>query len=254
MNDHSEPLGAILPEEAPAPLLDPPGFRLFTPDQVGGATFFGGALAGGVLLWLNSRKLKDGKTFRNLTVSLLVTAVTLGSAFTLPDNFPGVAIGAVALVIMRAYAQMVQGQALAEHVRRGGARGSTGRAVLISLLSCALILGAIFGVFYATLPPGFHLGKDEVVYRSGAQESEARMLAESLKKMGFFQDRGVSVFLSKPDGSYHVGIVVKDGAWDSGETCDAFRPLGPELSKNTFQAAPVVMELVNGEGEVKKSL
>lgn len=254
MTEHSEPLGAIPPEDPAAGLPDPPTHRLFTPDQVGGASFCGGALAGGLLLWLNSRHLKDGKGLASLGVSLLLTGLTLAIAFNLPERFPGVILGGLALLAMRAYTQKIQGQAIAEHLRLGGRKGFLGTAVLLVLLSCGLILGGVFAGVYATLPPSYHLGKDEVIYRAGAQQSEAKDLAESLKKMGFFKDQGFSVFLSKPDQSYHVGFVVQDGAWDSGETCDAFRPMGPELTKTAFHSAPVVVELVNDQGEVKKSL
>ena len=41
------------------------------------------------------------------------------------------------------------------------------------------------------------IGKDEVRYEGSATEQEAKALGAALKESGYFQDRGVSVILSK---------------------------------------------------------
>ena len=254
MTDTSEPLGAIQPEPITAPYEQPPNYRLYTPDVVGGASFLGGALAGGILLYLNSKQLKDGKGSQAIVVGLAITAATIGLAYILPNGFPGAVLGAGALGAMRAYAMSIQGMAVKEHLSLGGRKGSGWKAAGVVLLSCMLVLGTIFGGVYLTTPPGFHLGKDEVLYQGGAKESEARALAEELKKIGYFSDSGASVYLTRKGAELHVGMVLQDGAWDSSETCEAFRALTPEISKTAFGGAPVVIELMNDAGEIKKTL
>ena len=254
MTDTSEPLGAIQPEPITAPYEQPPNYRLYTPDMVGGASFLGGALAGGYLLYLNSKQLKDGKGGQAMLVGLAITVATIGLAYTLPDGFPGVILGAGALGAMRAYSMSIQGVAVREHLSSGGRKGSAWKVAGVVLLSCLLIVGIIFGGVYLTMAPSFHLGKDEVLYQGGAKESEAKALAEELKKIGYFSDSGSSVYLTRRGAELHVGMVVKDGAWDSAETCEAFRSLTPEISKTVFGGSPVVIELMNDAGDIKKTL
>ncbi|MGC2108222.1 MAG: hypothetical protein WA655_01815 [Candidatus Korobacteraceae bacterium] len=94
--------------------------------------------------------------------------------------------------------------------------------------------------------------KDEIYYYSPATESDARKLAESLKSAGYFQDRGVSVFLSKEDGSPVVSFVVAEGVWDDPQSVASYedhvrRAVVPVLGR------PITLRLVNSGLETKKS-
>ena len=253
MSDTSEPLGAIPPD--PTPLPEPPAYRLYTPDMIAGASFMGSALAGGYMMYVNSKRLNQGKGGVYLLVALALTALTLALAYLLPDGFPGTVLGLGALLAMRTYALSVQGAAVREHLSLGGRAASGWKVVGVVVVSCLLVLGSIAGVYVLALAPStFHLGQDEILYQNGATQSEAKSLAEQLKKIGYFKDRGVSVYLSRPDGKLHVGMVVKQGAWDSDDTCKAFRIVGQEISKNAFGGAQIVVELTDASGEVKKTL
>lgn len=254
MEDIAQPLGSVeVPPAAPVP-----SYPLFTPEMVAGASFFGGALGGGFLLAMNSSRLQDGKGRKALLVSLAVTLVTLLLAFVLPEGFPGPALAVAAGFSMRSFATSLQGPAIQEHLARGGPRGSTGRVVLVTLLSTLLVLGPVFALAFgwemSKFQQVYHLGKDEVYYRSGATEAEAHSLAERLKISGFFSDRGVSVMLTHPGDGYHVGFVVDEGAWDDPKLSDAFREMGQDISKEVFSGQKVVVELMDDGAEVKKTL
>jgi hypothetical protein len=67
-------------------------------------------------------------------------------------------------------------------------------------------------------------GKDAVYYFGSATEADARAVGEALQAAGFLRDAGISVVLSKGDGT-SLSFVVNEGVWKQPEILQAFERL-----------------------------
>lgn len=112
----------------------------FSPRQVAGATFFGGPLAGGLLLRGNARAVQDDNGAKVAlwggiggTVALLALAL-----FVLPDNFPGSALGVATAAGAHSIAKKQWVQRVSAH--HAPQTAATRRAVKITLLSMGVLL------------------------------------------------------------------------------------------------------------------
>ena len=64
--------------------------------------------------------------------------------------------------------------------------------------------------------------KDEVIYSGTATKDQATALGNALKTLGYFQDRGVSVLLSKGSNGAVISYVVEDGVWNKPDMVSDF--------------------------------
>jgi hypothetical protein len=130
-------------ERHPAP--ETPAYALYSPWQVGGATFLGSFAAGCVLMARNYRRLGMLKAATRTWYSgLAATAAVLVVAFLLPDQFPRSPIGVACTVAMFQIAKQQQGRTFAEHTARGGRKASVWSVIGIGLLSAFAILALLF--------------------------------------------------------------------------------------------------------------
>jgi hypothetical protein len=95
--------------------------------------------------------------------------------------------------------------------------------------------------------------KDEVRYEGTATKEEAEALGKALKDSGYFQDRGVSVILSKGSEGTIISFVVKDGFWNDQTNVDNFAILGRALAPSVG-GLPIKVRLVNQTVETKKEV
>ena len=95
--------------------------------------------------------------------------------------------------------------------------------------------------------------KDELYYSGSATEADAKALGQSLKSAAFFQDRGVTVLLSKDDNGSTVSFVVAEGTWDNSDQVADFERLVRQ-SAASLGGLPVHLRLVNSRLEIKKIL
>ena len=94
---------------------------------------------------------------------------------------------------------------------------------------------------------------DEVRYEGSATKQEAEALGAALKTSGYFQDRGVSVILSKGTDGTVISYVVKDGFWDDPTHVQGFADLTRALA-STVGGLPIKVRLVNQAVETKKEV
>ena len=94
--------------------------------------------------------------------------------------------------------------------------------------------------------------KDEIYYYGSATEADAKALGQALKTAGFLQDRGVSVFLSKGDGTV-ISFVVKEGYWEKPEAVAIYEKLIREAA-SSLGWLPVKLRLLNSAVETKKEM
>ena len=102
--------------------------------------------------------------------------------------------------------------------------------------------------------PRVVIGKTDAVYYSRlATAEDAEALGRSLQNVGFFQDRGTSVLLSKNKRVATISFVVNDGAWNHADTVASFEEIGRRIAPSVG-GFPIEIRLVDGEWPVQKSL
>lgn len=134
------------------PSDDSPPQPVYSPAQVTGATFFGGVMAGSILIGLNHRN--HGHSERALwTVlgGLAASMVLIGIGVVLPDNVPGMGIPIASTFAMRGYAQSLLAVGYGRDVREApsGPLGVVVGVVFVGLLVTLIV--AVTEAFGAAL-------------------------------------------------------------------------------------------------------
>jgi hypothetical protein len=210
-------------------------FTLYNAPAVTLATFFGTPAAGSLLMALNFSRLGEkGYAAMILILGFLVTGLAIAFGFFAPKavTYP---LGLALLLGMRFLATKLQGEAVAQHVSRGGKLGSKWIATGVGVgFFCLLFAGVAIPVFAASAQgkPGVSgsnafdlftsmfadkskvtIGEnDEVYYTGTATKEDAQKLGAALKTDGYFKDRGVSVFLDKGANGTTISMVVQEAA------------------------------------------
>jgi hypothetical protein len=93
--------------------------------------------------------------------------------------------------------------------------------------------------------PYLTVGANDVIGYSGtATEQEAKALGEQLKSIGYLQDHGTTVLLSKGAGGTVVGFVVKDGSWNDEDTVAKFEENGHSVAPSVG-GVPIKVRMLN---------
>ena len=126
-----------------------PDAKYFKVSGIGLATFFGSALAGGILLSLNFKRAGDINTAKKaLVLSIIGTIAIFASMFILPDSVPSLVFTAVQVGIMLSFAKQYMEDELTLHVANGGQLESNWKAFGISLLVFFPIIAVVFGAAF----------------------------------------------------------------------------------------------------------
>jgi len=91
--------------------------------------------------------------------------------------------------------------------------------------------------------------RDEIYYMGSATESDAKALGEALHMAGYLQDQGVSVSVSKGDGTA-IAFVVGEGVWRQPEAVAGFERLARRVAPSVG-GLPLRVRLLSPEMEVK---
>lgn len=91
--------------------------------------------------------------------------------------------------------------------------------------------------------------KDEIYYFGSATEAEARALGQALRDAGYLKDLGVTVSLSKDQGTA-IGFVVGQGVWEQAEAIARFQLLARKVAP-VIGGLPVQFRLLSPEMEIK---
>ena len=92
--------------------------------------------------------------------------------------------------------------------------------------------------------------RDEVYYFGSATEADAKSLGQALQTADYFRDAGVSVMLSKGDGTV-ISFVVKEGFWEKPENVASFERLTRQVASSSG-GLPIKLRLLNSTLESKK--
>ena len=253
MDTHLNPaLAAAAPTTTSAAV---PSYRLFDPTSVLIAAILGSPVAGVALMAMNYRRLGEPKKgTATFFIGLVVTVLASAIGYFLPST-GSIAVGVSLAVATRGAAQYRQGAALAQHEARGGQLSSRWAATGIGLAFLAALCAII--VAGALVLGGEHRAvigtKDEIYFTGTATKSDAQSLGEALKKVGYFQDRGVTVILSKDQDGTAISFIVKDGIWDDASMVAVFQEVGRQLAP-AVGGFPIKVRLDNALKQTKKEI
>ncbi|BBM02952.1 hypothetical protein [Microbulbifer sp. GL-2] len=124
---------------------------LYKISGIGVATFVGSILAGGVLMYLNYKRLGlYDKATKCIVISIVATIAIFGVVYLIPEdiNIPNIAFTIPQVIAMVQIAKSQQEALINEHISSGGTMSSNWKAfgisVLIILAIIALVTGAVF--------------------------------------------------------------------------------------------------------------
>jgi hypothetical protein len=265
------------PQYPQYPQYTPPAYRLYDVGAIALAAF-GSPFAGTVLIASNYRKLGQGGN--GLLALLLGAAASVGEIYIGLTSTKNPLIATLVLFAVTWFAaNELQGNAIKTHVAWGGQLYSKWRAIGIAILtSLALGAGVAAYLYYtgqlqkyiaqvenqqkqlqtpqnpAQTPQNtVTIGtKDQVVYSGTATANDATALGNALKAAEYFQDRGVTVQLSKGAGGTVIGFVVADGVWNQAGTISQFEEIARGVA-STVGGLPVQVQLLNSTQTVEKS-
>lgn len=248
-----QPIGST-PEVAP-PQEAAPTYRLFTPDEVGIATFLGSPLAGGFLMMQNLKRL-GRPSLAPLWMGLLGTLLSIVVGLLVPY---GGGLGLALVFVMRHLAQTQQGPTVLRHRELGGRYESPWTAAVVGLVSFLMVFSVAFvgAMAYDTLNTASLRVSDleEVRYERRLGEPKAQALADFLKKIEFFDGQGgATVALRQEKDGFVVGFVVRQGIWDQPDMIEAFTSIKSDMAREVFQGAPLQLELLDDNLQVHKTL
>ena len=95
--------------------------------------------------------------------------------------------------------------------------------------------------------------RDQVYYSRGATAAEAAALGRALQSLGFLNDRGTSVMLSRAGRTAVLSFVLQDGGWDHPETVASFEEIGRRVA-GAIGGFPIQVRLVDSAWTARKSL
>lgn len=96
---------------------------------------------------------------------------------------------------------------------------------------------------------------EEVYYKDGATEAEARAVGDALKSLGYFDGKGAkSIQVIKSGDLPVVRFVVKDGAWDIALEVNRFQRLCVHVSRHAFQGRLIEARICDDKLDDKKTL
>src|SRR5579871_65006 len=251
------PMPGPAPGPPPPPPPLPPPYRLFDTGAVGLATLLGTPLAGTVLMAVNYRRLQKGSA---AAWAVIIGVVLLALAGLFGYLVPQAAATSVAVGLVfgvTAAAKSLQGEAVEDHVRRGGRLGSRWSAAGVGLGFLAAIGGAVAGAVFGTslmAESKVAIGtNDEVFYNGSATKENAEALGAALKTAGYFTDRGATAILAKDPGGTVITFVVKENAWDDADMVASFEDIGRQVAPSVG-GFPIEVRLANKAREVHKKL
>lgn len=245
--------GIVFATASAAPVPAIPNYRLYDPISVGLAAFFGSPIAGTVLMAINYRHLgRKSSAIVAVILGIAATALAIALEPYIPSTFTSVTAIALFVGTYNA-AKTLQGPIVEKHEVAGGGLHSRWAAFGISLA----VLAAGFAIIVAAVLPSVWSSKvvigskDIVEYSGSATKSDATALGQALKKEGYFQDRGVSVLLSKSATGATISFVVKDDVPSHPEMVYLYETVGFDVAPS-IGALPIKLQFVSSRRDVLK--
>ena len=241
----------------PGAITRGPEYRLFDSGAVAVAAFICSPLAGAILIAVNYGRLgKTAKGVFAVTLGLIATALTILVKWSWNNplgSLGSIALGMLSFICTWQIAKVEQGEAVEEHIARGGQLGSRETAFFVGIATLAVLFGVICAALYETQNKVVIIGtKDQVIYSGLATKANAMALGNTLKSNEYFQDRGSSVLLNKGIGGATISFVVQDGVWNQPGMLSSSEELALEVAP-TVGGLPVQVRLVDSKMDVEEA-
>jgi hypothetical protein len=136
-----------------------------------------------------------------------------------------------------------------------------GRKIAPTLLASGVGLALLATIVAWGLHPSSQLvnskvvigARDEVYYSHAATKEDAESLGHALKGIGFFNDRGTTVLLSKSRSGTVVSFALQGGAWNHPDTVFSFEEIARRVAP-AVGAFPITVRLSDSAWTVHKEL
>ena len=259
MPETPNPYSAPAHEADDEEVVASPGVALFTPKQVGVASFFGSAMAGGLMLAIND--WRQGRSQRGLVI-VAVAAVVLALTVVVANWIPSLpSAGFAAGLTGATYSAALSLRGKPEPAPPGA---STGSAFGVGALGLVVGLSVVFGTLFA-LEGGRLFGLPDSIDRGHGQivryDSEVVPVKEAMKLADFLEDTGyfdgvhaAAVDLDKKGDIYELCLFVADRSWEDRSQVEAFRDFAAKVEREAFSRGKVKAAMCNADGERKKEL
>jgi hypothetical protein len=135
-------------------------------------------------------------------------------------------------------------------------RSKVAPVLLASAVGLALLATiVVWGLHPSTQPVNTKvaIGRDAVYYSHAATKEDAESLGQALKGIGFFNDRGTIVLLSKGRTRAAVSFALQAGAWDHPQTVFSFEEIARRVAP-AIGAFPITVRLSDSTWTVHKEL
>lgn len=246
----------ILPAATPA--LAAPAYKLFDRLSIYIATFLGSPIVGSILIGRNYSHLgQKSKARWAVIIGIVGTIAAVVVVYRLPQSISSVA-AIVLVVVTGSLAESLQGAAIKEHLRRGGALASRWLAAGAGLIGLAAFGGLMLLGYYGQKLGGqganVTIGtKDNVFFSGSATQADATALGQKLKDIGYFSDKGMSAEVFKDANGEAIGFVVKDGVWNQPEMVLAYERIALQAA-SAAGGTSVRMRLENATRQTQKEV
>lgn len=233
--------------------------KLFTPRQIGLATFFGLAIAGGLLMAVNCLRLQKKK---EAGISFLVGLICTLAVFALAIHLPSFVVNGLYFgqaFAAGAIARQFLGDAIVDNVNSGGKRASNW-AVFGSIVCGLLFVGTILVTLLFAAPdlisPSIQVGQEQkVYYDERASKEDATKFGAALKEVGYFQgdQPGIATIKKSFSGYTTLSFPVADGVWNNKEDVEVYTEMGRQLAP-AVGGPPITVELTDSFGFSKRDI
>lgn len=236
--------------------------KYFTETQTNVATFIGGPMAGGILIYRNFLKL-ERKTEANIALSLtfLLTLSLVTFVFNIPeklyDKIPAMAYSSIYTLISAFVFRRFLMTDVKQKLEDGAKKSSLWIVASFTILGLIINLIILIAVGF-NQPPfegeklSFGVAANEVYYDKGNTTlKEIQYVATTLRAYGYFNDEYQSaVRIERNENTVVLSIPINKDVWDNEDVKTSLTNMRISLEKSLKSKVRVVAEDYKLSGQV----
>lgn len=236
--------------------------KYFTETQTNVATFIGGPMAGGILIYRNFLKL-ERKTEANIALSLtfLLTLSLVTFVFNIPeklyDKIPAMAYSSIYTLISAFVFRRFLTTDVKQKLEDGAKKSSLWIVASFTILGLIINLIILIAVGF-NQPPfegeklSFGVAANEVYYDKGNTTlKEIQYVATTLRAYGYFNDEYQSaVRIERNENTVVLSIPINKDVWDNEDVKTSLTNMRISLEKSLKSKVRVVAEDYKLSGQV----
>ncbi len=234
----------------------PPKGKIYTERTIWFATFFGGPLVAGYLLFENFKAFGERERAKTaLIMSIAFTILLFAALFLVPDidKVPRFIIPLTYTAAAFGLAKHYQGAKISAHIGAGGETQSAGKAILVTVVGIVVLVLPILQISYlseeiaeaSVSTRTYGAIKNEITYdAANITVAEVDRIGASLSETGFFDEQAAKyVHVIREETRYDLFISVVEGSEKEPEMIKAFEELHKNI-QTSFPNNKIVLDLV----------